>query len=150
MDLSPLAGWPVIVEQPVAWGEMDSSNHVNNAVYFRYFENARLEYFRRLNWPAENPPKGIGPILHSTQCRYRKPLAWPDRIAIGARIPKIEADRFTLEHTIISERFGGVAADGWGVIVTFDYAIGAKVRVPDELRAAIERLEKRANQGDQP
>src|SRR5258708_6349714 len=94
MDLSALARWPVIVEQPVAWGEMDSFGHVNNTVYFRYFENARLEYFRRLAWPAENPPKGIGPILHSTQCRFRKPLAWPDRIAIGARIPRIEADRF--------------------------------------------------------
>ena len=44
-----LAGFPVIVEQAVVWGDMDSYSHVNNVVYFRYFENARLEYFRRLN-----------------------------------------------------------------------------------------------------
>ena len=43
-----LVGYPVVVELPVAWGEMDSYHHVNNVVYFRYLENARLEYFRRL------------------------------------------------------------------------------------------------------
>src|SRR5262249_44770182 len=45
-----LAALPVIVELPVVWGEMDAYRHVNNAVYFRYFESARLEYFRRLGW----------------------------------------------------------------------------------------------------
>lgn len=142
MDLSPLAGWPVIVEQDVVWGEMDSYGHVNNTVYFRYFENARLEYFRRLAWPAENPPRRIGPILHSTHCRFRKPLAWPDRIAISARIPKLEADRFTIEHLILSEKLG-IAAEGWGLIVTFDYGVGAKAAVPPELRASIEKMEGR-------
>ena len=50
IDASLLAGYPVIVDLPVAWGEMDFYRHVNNVVYFRYFENARLEYFRRLGW----------------------------------------------------------------------------------------------------
>ena len=144
MDLSLLAGWPVIVEQDVAWGEMDSYAHVNNSVYFRYFENARLDYFRRLGWPVAGLPKKVGPILHSTQCRFRKPLTWPDRIAIGARVPKVDADRFSLEHVIISEKLAGIAADGWGLIVTFDYDAGAKTAVPDDLRRAIERLEGRS------
>jgi acyl-CoA thioester hydrolase len=142
MDLSRLNGWPVIYEQRVAWGEMDSYGHVNNVVYFRYFENARLEYFRRLGWPAGERPKGIGPILHSTQCRFRKPLTWPDSIAIGARVSKIEADRFTIEHLIISEQLG-VVAEGWGLVVTFDYVANAKAAVPDELRRQIEKLEGR-------
>ena len=46
----PLAGYPVVIELPVVWGEMDSYRHVNNVVYFRYFKSARLEYFRRLDW----------------------------------------------------------------------------------------------------
>src|SRR4051794_30175136 len=134
MDLTLLAGWPVVYEQRVAWGEMDAYGHVNNTVYFRYFENARLEYFRRLGWPGAERPTGVGPIIHSTQCRFRRPLAWPDAIAIGARVPKVEADRFTIEHVIVSEKLGAVAAEGWGVIVTFDYAAGAKAAVPDDLR----------------
>src|SRR5205807_2006177 len=48
VDDALLAGFPVVVELPVNWGEMDAYRHVNNVVYFRYFENARLEYFRRL------------------------------------------------------------------------------------------------------
>jgi acyl-CoA thioester hydrolase len=86
--------------------------------------------------------KGIGPILHSTQCRFRKPLTWPDSIAIGARIPKIDADRFTIEHLLVSEQHG-IAAEGWGLVVTFDYAANAKAAVPDELRRQIDKLEGR-------
>jgi acyl-CoA thioester hydrolase len=142
LDLSLLAGWPVICEQRVAWGEMDCYGHVNNTIYFRYMENARLEYFRRLGWQVGQRPAGIGPILHTTQCRFRKALTWPDSIAIGARVPKVDSDRFTIEHLIISEQ-QGLAAEGWGLIVTFDYAAGEKAAVPDDLRRRIDRLEGR-------
>jgi acyl-CoA thioester hydrolase len=97
MDLSLLSGYPVIVELPVVWGEMDSYRHVNNVVYFRYFENVRLEYFRRLDWFEFERQTGIGPILAATQARFRKPLTYPDTISVGARIPKLEEDRFTME-----------------------------------------------------
>lgn len=144
MDTSLLAGWPVVYEQRVAWGEMDSYGHVNNTVYFRYMENARLEYFRRLGWPVALPPQGIGPILQSTQCRFRKPLTWPDTIAIGARIPSVGTDRFTFEHIIVSERLNAIAAEGSGIIVTFDYMANTKAPVPDDLRRLIEQMEGRA------
>jgi Thioesterase-like superfamily len=42
--------FPGIVTQAVLWGEMDSYQHVNNVAYFRYFENGRLEYIRRVGW----------------------------------------------------------------------------------------------------
>ena len=72
-----LPGFPVVVEQAVVWGDMDSYRHVNNVVYFRYFENARLEYFRRLDWFALEEQTGVGPILAATQARFRKPLTYP-------------------------------------------------------------------------
>src|SRR5437762_1470927 len=92
---SEIAKYPVVIELPVVWGEMDSYRHVNNVVYFRYFENARLEYFRRLDWFEYERQTGIGPILAATQARFRKPLTYPDTIAVTARVSKIEADRFT-------------------------------------------------------
>jgi acyl-CoA thioester hydrolase len=141
MDLSLLSGWPVVIEQAVAWGEMDSYGHVNNIVYFRYFENARLEFFRRLGWPVGGRPTGIGPILASTQCRFRKQLMWPDRVAIGARISQIGHDRFTLEHHIISEKLNALVADGSGLIVTYDYANERKAPVPEEIRRKIAELQ---------
>ena len=98
-----LAKYPVIVRQPVVWGDMDSYRHVNNTVYFRYFENARLEYFRRLGWFEYEEQTGIGPILAATQARFRKPLSYPDRIWITARVSDIGADRFTLERARAGE-----------------------------------------------
>jgi acyl-CoA thioester hydrolase len=141
MDLSLLAGWPVIVEQAVAWGEMDSYGHVNNIVYFRYFENARLECFHRLGWPVAGRPTGVGPILASTQCRFRKQLMWPDRIAIGARVSQVGDDRFTLEHHIISEKLNALVAEGSGLIVTYDYAKERKAPIPDEIRRKLVELQ---------
>ena len=45
-----LTDFPVTVEVPVAWGDMDALGHVNNAVYFRYFETARIRFFAELDW----------------------------------------------------------------------------------------------------
>src|SRR5438067_13886932 len=97
-----LAGYPVVVEWPVAWGDMDSYRHVNNVVYFRYFENARLEYFRRLDWFEYERKTGIGPILAATHARFRKALPYPDALAIGARISAVGEDRCTMDYRLVS------------------------------------------------
>src|SRR5947208_9747257 len=96
-----LAGFPVVVELPVVWGEMDSYRHGNNVVYFRYFESARLEYFRRLDWFAYERQTGIGPILAATQARFRRPLTYPDVIRVGARLASVGEDRLVLAHRIV-------------------------------------------------
>ncbi len=139
-----LRGFPVVVRQAVVWGDMDSYRHVNNVVYFRYFENARLEYFRRLDWFAYEEETGIGPILAATQCRFRRPLTYPDTIAIAARVIDVGADRFTLEHRIVSRALGVVAAEGQGLVVSYHYGRGEKVPLPDELRRRIADLEAQA------
>lgn len=136
-----LAGYPVVVEQAVVWGEMDAYQHVNNVVYFRYLENARLEYFRRLGWFEFEGETGIGPILQATRCRFRRPLTYPDTVRTGARAVSVDADRFTLEHRVVSLAQQAVAAEGQGVVVTFHYARGEKVAMPDELRRRIAALE---------
>src|SRR4051812_1913080 len=88
-----LADFPVVVVQDVAWGDMDAYQHVNNVVYFRYFENARLEYLRRLGWSDLKEATGLGPILAATQARFRRALTYPDAIAVGARAERVEEDR---------------------------------------------------------
>ena len=139
-----LAGFPVVVTQAVVWGEMDWYRHVNNVVYFRYFENARLEYFRRLDWFELEKQTGVGPILAATQARFRRPLTYPDTISIGARILSMKEDRFHLEHRIVSHEQTAIATEGEGTIVTFHYASNKKVAVPDELKRRIAELEGRA------
>lgn len=136
-----LQGFPVILQLRVAWGEMDAFGHVNNIVYFRYFESTRIVYFERLQYMELMEQTGIGPILGSTQCRYRLPLTYPDTISVGARAHTLEADRFSMDYKIISHKVGKVAAEGSGVIVSYDYKKAAKAPLQEILRERINALE---------
>jgi acyl-CoA thioester hydrolase len=136
-----LAGFPVVIELPVFWGDMDYFRHVNNIVFFRYFESARIEYLERIGFREEGNDAGAGPILQSTHARFRRPLAWPDSVLVGARTVEVGADRFTQEYRLVSRAHGAVAAEGGGVLVAYDYAAMRKVPLPDRVRGAIHTLE---------
>ncbi|MCK5412582.1 MAG: acyl-CoA thioesterase, partial [Gemmatimonadetes bacterium] len=73
-----LAGWPVVLRIPIQWGEMDAYGHVNNTVLFRYFESARVEYLVRCGFARSWEEDRVGAILHSTGCRFRRPIFYPD------------------------------------------------------------------------
>ena len=137
----PLADVRVVIEQPVAWADMDSFGHVNNVVYFRYFENARIEYIRRLGWWESLKETGVGPIVASTHARFRRPVSYPDTLLAGAKLVAMAEDRFTLKHSLVSRKTGELVTEGEAVVVTFDYRAGTKVSIPDELRRRIEELE---------
>jgi len=133
--------FPVRLVQPVQWGEMDSYGHVNNTVYFRWFESARMAYFARLGWPEVERATGVGPILHSTRARFRAPLEWPDEIEVATRAQEIGADRFTMRYEVRSRRLDRIAAEGEGLIVAYDYRARAKAPLPEAVRAALAALE---------
>lgn len=135
--------FPIIIELDVAWGEMDSYAHVNNVVYFRYFENARIAYLDRIGWLASMQEKGLGPIVASTQARFRKPVSHPDHLLVGARITEIQNDRVTFEYRLVSTKLNAVACEGQAVVVSYDYRAGAKAPIPEPIRMAIEELENK-------
>lgn len=139
MDQALLSDYPVVVEVPVAWGDMDAFAHVNNTVYLRWFETARIAYFERVEALRTKERMGVGPILASTSCRFKIPLTFPDTILAGARVPaaSLGADRFTMEYAVASLGHGRIAAEGDGLIVTFDYAAGRKAPLPADLRQRI-------------
>jgi len=134
-----LADYPVTLEIPVAWGDMDAFEHVNNTVYFRWFESARIAYFRQVGALEVMQTTGVGPILAATQCRFKLPLTFPDEVVAGARVPadSIGEDRFTMHYAVASRRHGRVAAEGNGLVVTYDYAAASKAPIPDQLRRRI-------------
>jgi acyl-CoA thioester hydrolase len=137
------AEFPVVVELPVAWVEMDYFRHVNHAVFFTYFEGARIRYLDAIGFRELAETRQIGPILASTQARYRRPVVYPDTVVVGARATEVGEDRFTQEYRLVSRRMGDVAAEGGALLVSYDYAAGRKTPLPPEVRAAIERLEGR-------
>ncbi|HEX2093237.1 MAG TPA: thioesterase family protein [Longimicrobiaceae bacterium] len=140
-ETDELQGFPVVVTLPVQWGDMDYFRHVNNTVFFRYFESARIAYLERIGFREEQAEGGLGPILASTHARFRRPLAYPDTVHVGARTTGLGEDRFTMEYRLVSERLGEVAAEGGGVLVAFDYASGRKAPLPERVRRTIEELE---------
>ncbi|HJR07943.1 MAG TPA: thioesterase family protein [Pyrinomonadaceae bacterium] len=136
-----LEGFPVVIEIPVAWGEMDSLQHVNNIVYFRYFESARMAYFSRLDYWTYMQETGTGPILASTGCKFRAPLTYPDTVSVGTKISQVEDDRFLMKYTVVSHALGKVAAEGEGLVVSYDYRALKKAPLSEEIKARIRNLE---------
>lgn len=141
MSHALLAMFPVVIELDVGWSDMDSFDHVSNLVYFRYFQDARLVYLEQVGWLATKRELGLGPILKSTNAIYRKPLKFPDRIWVGARVADLQPDRMTFEHKILSRAWDAVACEGTAVVVSYDYRKEAKCVIPDGVRRAIDALE---------
>ena len=139
-----LHAYPLTIEIPVAWGEMDVFQHVNNVVYFKYFQSARIAYFEKLKFDKIMQETGIAPMLASTQCRYKIQLTYPDRVTVGARVDAIEEDRFTMKHVVVSHKHEKAAALGESVSMTFDFQKNKKVCVPDDIRQRILDFEKSA------
>ena len=135
--------FPVTVDIPVAWGEMDAFQHFNNIVYFRYFESARIRCFEQVGYTDLASQHGHGPILASTDCRFRLPLVYPDTVTSGTVIGDIRESDFIMHYAVLSYRNGKVAAEGRGRIVSFDYGAGRKIPLPGEIRVQLEKLRRR-------
>ncbi len=133
----PLAPFNYTLDLPVLWGHMDSMGHVNNTVYFRYMESARLEYILRF----EPERFGAGMILGSTSCKFVFPLTYPDTITVGARIVKLEKYKAHMEQIIVSQTHQRVAAVGTAVLVGYDYETLAKAPIPDPVRKIMIELD---------
>lgn len=137
-----LREYPVVIEIPVAWSDMDAFQHINNAVYFRYFESARLAYFERAGLLGYMEKTGIGPILASTRAKFIAAVTYPDTVSVGVRIVDFGEDRFTMAYRLASHKLGRVAAEGEGVIVSYNYPEKQKTPLPAEVKAMLLEIER--------
>lgn len=138
--MTPAAHLVVRLEVPVAWGEQDLFGHVNNIVYFRYFESVRMHYLDRIGVLRSHRESGQGVILASTTCDFKKPVTWPQRLTIHTGATAVGNTSFTMDYLITDEQ-GDTVASGTSVQVMYDYASAKKIRVTDEVRAAIQRIQ---------
>jgi acyl-CoA thioester hydrolase len=133
--------FPVVFSQDLVWSDMDAFQHINNAVYFRYFEDVRIEYFRKAKLIEHKERTQIGPILASTRCDFRAPLTFPDTIQIAARVEDIQRKTFKMKYVVYSERLAKVAAEGEGLIVYYDYQREVSCEIPEVILSAINALQ---------
>lgn len=146
----------------VAWRDMDSFNHVNNAVFIMYLEHARIEYVTRMGIALDahlqsssssssggekDDGEGKLPslILASVSCRYRRPLTFPDDIVIGTRTTRVDAAKgdFDLEHAVWSRSLNAIAATGTSGCVAFDYDTQKRAAIPDRWLARIKEIDQK-------
>lgn len=138
-----LSGFPVVISVPLHWGDQDAFGHINNTVYLRWSETARIEYLTRIGIWQRSASEKIGPILASISCNFRWPMTYPDTAYVGARITGIGNSSFTMIHEIVSANRSVVAADLESTLVLFDYNTSKPIRVPTDMRDTIARLEGR-------
>ena len=136
-----LKPYSVTIEIPVAWGEMDAFQHVNNIVYFRYFESARIAYLEKIGYLEFLEKTGRGPILAATKSKFKIPLTYPDTVTVGGKASNIESDRFLMDYCVVSHKHQKIAAEGEGLLVSYDYRAGKKTPIPEEIKERILKLE---------
>jgi len=155
----------------IRFRDLDPLAHVNNTVYFTYYEEARSHYFDLLNpwlqqWPSQeehqqvesivsqsphNPriqtgPRGseYGTLVKEVTCTYTLPLVRSDRVEVGVRVISIGRTSFVMEHQIRElQDQERIYATGRSVLVWCNYRTGRPHPVPHSLRNAFEQMEKR-------
>ena len=136
-----LKDYPVVFDLPVQWGDQDAFNHVNNIVYLRWCETARIMYLERAGLWEMMRTNGIGCIVAHIGCNYRQPVSFPDTVHIGARVTKIGNSSFKMEHAVFSDALG-LVADADSTLVVYDYNARKSRPMPGEIRAAIAVMEE--------
>lgn len=131
---------PVSIEIPVAWGDMDAFGHVNNTIYLRWFESARIAFFRAARVPHQRAALVQAPILASTSCNFELPLTFPDTVRVLAWTGRVGTKSFMLRYEVHSHAHARRAAHGDSVVVWYDYPSARSMPLPDDLRQRLEAL----------
>ncbi|MDW8468651.1 MAG: thioesterase family protein [Burkholderiales bacterium] len=124
---------------PIRWGDMDAMGHVNNTVDFRYMEQARIGWFDRLV-PEEDAWRSTGIVIANASCNYRRALAYPGTVEVRLFVGAPGGLRACLPGTRCGIKAARrLYADGAATVVFVDMKTQKSCRIPEEIRARLER-----------
>ncbi|MBU0589846.1 MAG: acyl-CoA thioesterase [Gammaproteobacteria bacterium] len=128
----------LVIEIPMSirWGDMDAMGHVNNTVYFRYLETARIEWMRKSG--CEPDPRGEGPVIVNAFCNFYKQLEYPGDVLVKMYVS--DPGRTTFETWATIERIdqaGVVYAAGGGTTIWVDFPSQKAKTLPDWMRELV-------------
>jgi len=127
-------GWAHTHVERVRFGDLDAMRHLNNVVFLRYFETARISWLRTV-MPEHDPahPEGhFGVIFAACHIDYRSPAHFDEEVAINVRPADVGTKSFRIEFEMrCGER---LLAEGYGVLVGYDYAAGTTMALPEPLK----------------
>lgn len=119
----------------VRWRDLDAMNHVNNAVYFTYLEQARVHYLRELGLIPEMP-SGVGFILAEARCQYTSPLTLGERVTVRIRVSDLGRSSFVFTYRMEGQD-GRLVAEARSTQVCYDYGNQRSIPLSDAWRQAI-------------
>ncbi len=134
-----LASWPVLVQLPVQWGDQDALGHVNNVVFFRWFESARVALLQQLGIRTQLQER-LGTILAATDCNYRIPLTYPDEVLVATGVLRLGRSSIRMAQQVFSLAAGHVAAAGTATVVVFDYRQQRPTPIPEPMREQLQQF----------
>ena len=123
--------------QAIRWGDMDMLGHVNNTSYFRYFEQARIEWLYGLQGPGA-AFSGTGPVIVNASCTFLEPLVYPGDIEV--RMYLGDPGRTSIGSYYDLTMNDKKHADGAARIVWIDIASGRSVPLPEVIAAPVRAL----------
>lgn len=136
-----LSQYPIILEQNVAWGDMDAFGHVNNVMYYRYIESSRILYFQHL----KTYQQGVLTVIASNQCKYLKPVFYPDVLKVAARVDELRNSAVRMHYVLYSEAQKEIVATAEAVVVFVDPVEMKKTFIPKQIRESIIQFEQTVN-----
>ena len=124
---------------PTRWADNDIYGHVNNVVYYSYFDTVVNQYL--IEQGALDPVKStvIGLVVE-TQCEYFAPLSFPDVVHAGLRVAKVGNSSVRYDIGLFRNEENTASAQGYFVHVYVDRASRRATAVPADMRAALEKL----------
>lgn len=127
---------PVLFRMPLQlrWRDLDAFDHVNNASFLTFVEEARIRWFASLDQPWITDR--VAPLLAAVQMNYRRPIPYPSALAVELACARVGNTSLTIGHRIVDDADGTVFADGHVVMVWIDRADGRPVPLPGFLREA--------------
>jgi acyl-CoA thioester hydrolase len=133
------ASYPYFRTLATRWMDNDAYGHVNNVVYYSYFDTVVNEHLIRSGRLdiARDPVIGL---VVETGCTFHKPLAFPERIDAGLRVARLGTSSVTYEIALFREGDAEPAATGRFVHVWVDRATQRPATVPPAIRAALQPL----------
>ena len=141
MGITPPEGFPVAVPLEVRFKDIDCMGHVNNAVYFTYFENARIAYWKAVG--LDRLRGDVAYVLVRAECDFRSQATMDDRLVCHIRVGGFGARSFRFEYVLRDENSGRVVAEGKSVQAMYDYEKKEVRPVGESLKSAISRFEGR-------
>jgi acyl-CoA thioester hydrolase len=131
--------FPHFVVVPTRWMDNDVYGHVNNVVYYAYFDTAINRYLIGEGGLdiARGPVIGIAAESH---CRYRRAVAFPMDLDAGLRVGKLGRSSVRYEIGIFAPGEEAASAEAWFVHVFVDRTTRRPAPLPEQMRAALARL----------